>query len=92
MTAHYLVDSIVPLEEGVVVVQAAAGGVGLLLTQMATARGLRVIGTTSTEAKAELVRRAGEGEGRSRRGREGSQRRRRRAGRVRLDRPGDVRG
>jgi NADPH2:quinone reductase len=60
MTAHYLVDSIVPLEEGaVVVVHAAAGGVGLLLTQMATVRGLRVIGTTSTEEKAELVRRAG---------------------------------
>jgi len=60
MTAHYLVHSIVPLEEGmVVVVQAAAGGVGLLLTQMATAQGLRVIGTTSTEEKAALVRGAG---------------------------------
>jgi NADPH:quinone reductase len=60
MTAHYLVHSIVPLEEGaVVVVQAAAGGVGLLLTQMATARGVRVIGTTSTDEKAALARRAG---------------------------------
>lgn len=60
MTAHYLVHSVVPLEAGgVVVVQAAAGGVGLLLTQMATAQGLRVIGTTSTEEKGELVRDAG---------------------------------
>jgi NADPH2:quinone reductase len=60
MTAHYLVHSVVSLEEGeVVVVQAAAGGVGLLLTQMATARGLQVIGTTSTEEKAAFVRGAG---------------------------------
>ena len=60
MTAHYLVHSVVSLEEGeVVVVQAAAGGVGLLLTQMATARGLQVIGTTSTEEKAAFVRSAG---------------------------------
>ena len=60
MTAHYLVHSVVPLEEGaVVVVQAAAGGVGLLLTQMATAQGLQVIGTTSTEEKAAFVRGAG---------------------------------
>jgi NADPH:quinone reductase len=60
MTAHYLLDSVVSLEEGmVIVVHAAAGGVGLLLTQMATAHGLRVIGTTSTEEKADLVRGAG---------------------------------
>jgi NADPH:quinone reductase len=60
MTAHYLVDSVASLEEGaVIVVQAAAGGVGLLLTQMATAKGMQVIGTTSTETKAELVRGAG---------------------------------
>jgi NADPH2:quinone reductase len=60
MTAHYLVHSVVPLEEGmVIVVQAAAGGVGLLLTQMATALGLRVIGTTSTDEKAAMVRGAG---------------------------------
>lgn len=60
MTAHYLVHSVVPLEEGaVVVVHAAAGGVGLLLTQMATAQGLHVIGTTSTEEKAAFVRSAG---------------------------------
>ena len=49
-----------PLEAGdVVVVHSAAGGVGLLLTQMASARGLRVVGTTSTEAKAELAAGAG---------------------------------
>ena len=60
MTANYLVNSVLPLEEGeVVVVQAAAGGVGLLLTQMATARGIQVIGTTSTKEKAALVRSAG---------------------------------
>jgi NADPH2:quinone reductase len=60
MTAHYLLHSIAPLSEGeVVVVQAAAGGVGLLLTQMATAAGVHVIGTTSTDEKAALVRGAG---------------------------------
>ncbi|MGH2539057.1 MAG: quinone oxidoreductase family protein [Actinomycetota bacterium] len=60
MTADFLVDSIAPLEAGdVVVVHSAAGGVGLLLTQMAAARGLIVVGTTSTEEKAELARAAG---------------------------------
>ena len=60
MTAHYLVHAVVPFADGdVVVVHAAAGGVGLLLTQLATAAGLRVIGTTSSPAKAELVRGAG---------------------------------
>lgn len=60
MTAHYLVDSIAPLGAGdVVVVHSAAGGVGLLLTQMAAARGLIVVGTTSTELKAELAMAAG---------------------------------
>ncbi|HEY5905481.1 MAG TPA: quinone oxidoreductase [Actinomycetota bacterium] len=60
MTAHFLTESIAPLEAGdVVVVHAAAGGVGLLLTQMAAAKGLRVIATTSTEAKAEIARAAG---------------------------------
>jgi NADPH:quinone reductase len=60
MTAHYLLHSIAPLSAGeVVVVHAAAGGVGLLLTQMATAAGVHVIGTTSTEEKAALVRGAG---------------------------------
>jgi NADPH2:quinone reductase len=60
MTAHYLVDSVVDLEHGdTVVVHAAAGGVGLLLTQLAAARGLIVVGTTSTSAKADVVRGAG---------------------------------
>jgi NADPH:quinone reductase len=60
MTAHYLLHSLLPLRDGeVVVVQAAAGGVGLLLTQMATAAGVDVIGTTSTDEKAALVSRAG---------------------------------
>jgi NADPH2:quinone reductase len=63
MTAHFLVDSVAPLEPGdVVVVHAAAGGVGLLLTQMAAARGLIVVGTVSTEAKAEAARAAGASE------------------------------
>ncbi|HEX6867673.1 MAG TPA: alcohol dehydrogenase catalytic domain-containing protein, partial [Candidatus Limnocylindrales bacterium] len=53
MTAHYLVHSVCPLEAGdVVVVHAAAGGTGLLITQLAVRRGLRVIGTTSTREKA----------------------------------------
>jgi NADPH2:quinone reductase len=60
MTAHYLISSVVPLEDGdVVVVHAAAGGVGLLLTQLAAARGIRVIGTTSSEDKAAVIRQAG---------------------------------
>jgi NADPH2:quinone reductase len=60
MTGHYLLHSLVPLGGGeVVVVQAAAGGVGLLLTQMATAAGIDVIGTTSTDQKAALVLSAG---------------------------------
>jgi len=63
MTAHYLVDAVVPIREGdVIVVQAAAGGVGLLLTQMAAARGIHVIGTTSTDEKAALVRATGAGD------------------------------
>jgi NADPH:quinone reductase len=60
MTAHYLAGSVVVLEPGdVVVVHAAAGGVGSLLTQLASRRGVRVIGTTSTEEKAAIVRGAG---------------------------------
>jgi NADPH2:quinone reductase len=60
MTAHYLVHSVCPLEDGDwCVVHAAAGGVGRLLVQLAAARGLRVIGTTSTAAKAEEARSAG---------------------------------
>lgn len=60
MTAHYLVTATYPLREGdVCLVHAAAGGVGLLLCQMARRRGARVIGTVSTETKAELARAAG---------------------------------
>jgi NADPH2:quinone reductase len=60
LTAHYLVKSTFPLQPGqTALVHAAAGGVGLLLVQMAKALGATVIGTTSTEAKAELVRGAG---------------------------------
>ncbi len=60
MTAHYLTHSTFPLKEGdVALVQAAAGGVGLLLVQLAKKRGAQVIGTTSTEEKAALVREAG---------------------------------
>jgi NADPH:quinone reductase len=60
MTAHYLCGSTFPVTEGdPVVVHAAAGGVGLLLTQMAKIRGGFVIATTSTPAKADLARRAG---------------------------------
>ena len=60
MTAHYLSHSTYPVQAGdVCVVHAAAGGVGLLLTQMIKARGGTVIATTSTEEKAALARRAG---------------------------------
>jgi NADPH2:quinone reductase len=60
MTAHYLCVSTYPVNEGDdVLVHAAAGGVGLLLTQMVKLRGGRVIATTSTEEKAELARAAG---------------------------------
>jgi len=60
MTAHFLVNSTVSLgPEDVAVVHAAAGGVGLLLVQLAAARGATVIGTCSTEEKAERARRAG---------------------------------
>jgi NADPH2:quinone reductase len=60
MTAHYLATSTYPLKAGdTVLVQAGAGGVGLLLTQMATKIGARVITTCSTEEKAELSREAG---------------------------------
>ena len=60
MTAHYLVHDSCPLGPGdACLVHAAAGGVGLLLCQMAKRRGARVIGTVSTEAKAKLAREAG---------------------------------
>ncbi len=60
MTAHYLACSTHPLAPGdVCLVHAAAGGVGLLLCQIAKLRGARVIGTVSTEEKARLARQAG---------------------------------
>lgn len=60
MTAHYLVNDTYPLKSGeTCLVHAAAGGVGLLLVQLAKRSGARVIGTVSTEAKAELARHAG---------------------------------
>jgi NADPH2:quinone reductase len=63
MTAHYLVTSTYPLKPGdSCLVHAAAGGVGLLLCQMARMRGARVIGTVSTEDKAKLAREAGAGD------------------------------
>ena len=52
LTAHYLVTSVYPVDQTTTaVVHAAAGGVGLLLTQMLKARGARVIGTTSSDEK-----------------------------------------
>ncbi|MBI3666953.1 MAG: quinone oxidoreductase [Acidobacteria bacterium] len=60
MTAHYLATATFPLEPGhTALVHAAAGGVGLLLIQIAKMRGARVFGTVSTEEKAALARRAG---------------------------------
>jgi NADPH2:quinone reductase len=60
MTAHYLACSTYPLKPGdTCLVHAAAGGVGLLLCQIAKMRGARVIGTVSTEDKAKLAREAG---------------------------------
>ncbi len=60
MTAHYLVASTFEVKPGHdVLVHAAAGGVGLLLIQLAKARGARVIGTVSTEEKEKLAREAG---------------------------------
>jgi NADPH2:quinone reductase len=60
MTAQYLTTSTFPLERGqTCLVHAAAGGVGLLLCQMAKRAGARVIATVSTEEKAALAREAG---------------------------------
>lgn len=59
-TAHYLSHDTYPLKPGVCcLVHAAAGGVGLLLIQMAKLAGARVFGTVSTKEKAELARQAG---------------------------------
>jgi NADPH2:quinone reductase len=60
MTAHYLTVSVHPVQPGhTVLVHAAAGGLGQLLTQLAIARGARVIGTVSTPEKERLAREAG---------------------------------
>jgi NADPH2:quinone reductase len=60
LTAHYLASSTYPLRPGdTCLVHAAAGGVGLLLCQIARRLGARVIGTVSTEEKAHLAREAG---------------------------------
>jgi NADPH2:quinone reductase len=63
MTAHYLIESIYKPEPGEsVLVHAGAGGVGLLLTQLAANRGIRVITTVSSDAKEKLSREAGAAE------------------------------
>jgi NADPH:quinone reductase len=63
ITAHYLSTSTHAVERDEnVLIHAAAGGVGLLLTQMVAMRGARVIATTSTEEKARLAREAGAAE------------------------------
>jgi NADPH2:quinone reductase len=60
LTAHYLVHDSYPIHSGdTVLVHAAAGGVGLLLTQLAARLGARVIGTVSTPEKEKLARDAG---------------------------------
>jgi NADPH2:quinone reductase len=60
MTAHYLASTTYPLKPGdTCLLHAAAGGVGLLLCQIAKMRGARVIGTAGSEAKAALAREAG---------------------------------
>lgn len=60
MTAHYLIKSTYPVQQGdAVLVHAGAGGVGLILTQWATSMAARVITTVSTPEKAELSRKAG---------------------------------
>lgn len=60
MTAHYLVHSCYPLKKGeTALIHATAGGVGLLLVQMAKKIGARVIGTVGTDEKAKLAKGAG---------------------------------
>jgi NADPH2:quinone reductase len=57
LTGHYLTETTYPVRAGdVVLIHAAAGGVGTMLVQMAKRRGGTVIGTTSTPAKAEVVK------------------------------------
>lgn len=57
LTAHYLTQSTYPIQEGdTVLIHAAAGGVGLMLVQMAKRCGATIIGTMSTEKKAKVAR------------------------------------
>ncbi|HEU0238229.1 MAG TPA: quinone oxidoreductase [Micromonosporaceae bacterium] len=63
MTAHYLLHDTYPVRPGdTVLVHAAAGGMGLLLCQLARRMGVRVIGTASTSEKADLAQQAGAAE------------------------------
>jgi NADPH:quinone reductase len=63
MTAHYLMTSVYPLKAGeTALIHAAAGGVGLLLIQLAKRIGARAIGTVSTKPKAQLAYEAGAAE------------------------------
>ena len=63
MTAHYLTHSTFPLKQGsTALVHAAAGGVGLLLTQVCRLLGATVYATVGTDAKGELARAAGASE------------------------------
>ncbi|MBU3067925.1 quinone oxidoreductase [Nocardia sp. NEAU-G5] len=63
MTAHYLIESVYRPEPGEsVLVHAGAGGVGMILTQLAAARGVRVITTVSTDEKEAISREAGAAE------------------------------
>jgi NADPH2:quinone reductase len=60
MTAHYLAHATYPIQpDDAVLIHAGAGGVGLLLTQMAKRLGARVFSTVSTDEKAALARQAG---------------------------------
>ena len=60
MTAHYLLNSTYPLKKDeTALIHASAGGVGLLLVQMAKKIGARVIGTAGTQEKAQLARDTG---------------------------------
>ncbi|HEX7593156.1 MAG TPA: zinc-binding dehydrogenase, partial [Anaerolineae bacterium] len=60
LTAHYLACTTYPIQRGdTVLVHAAAGGLGLLLVQVAKLRGARVIGTVSTDEKARAAKQAG---------------------------------
>ncbi|WP_420753323.1 quinone oxidoreductase family protein [Rhodococcus sp. O3] len=63
MTAHYLLESTYPAQPGeTVLMHAGAGGVGLILTQLATTKGVRVITTVSSDEKEALSREAGAAE------------------------------